>query len=305
MDIRKLEVFRKVVELKSFTKAAEAALLSQPTVSEHIRSLEEELGLKLVDRLGREAAPTPVGRLLYQYAVRLTQLQQEALQAIARYNGALSGEVRIGAGTIPGSYILPRLIAAFCRHYPEVKPVLRISDSRAIAAQVLEDTVELGLVGAIWNERGLEWTPLFTDPLVLAVRPEHPLASRASLAVEELLHHPMVLRERGSGTRKVVARILEQQGHREGDLREAATLGSNEAVREAVKAGLGLAVLSARSIAQDVRSGDLAAVPLENAAAKRPISLIRRKNRALSPVAAAFVDHLHTAAAQEEPIATP
>lgn len=304
MDIRKLEVFRKVVELKSFTKAAEAALLSQPTVSEHIRSLEEELGLKLVDRLGREAAPTPVGRLLYQYAVRLTQLQQEALQAIARYNGALSGEVRIGASTIPGSYILPRLLAAFCRNFPDVKPVLRISDSRAIASQVLEGTVDLGLVGAIWNERGLEWMPLFADPLVLAVRPGHPLASRSSLPVAELLNHPMVLREQGSGTRKVVARILEQQGHRESDLREAATLGSNEAVREAVKAGIGLAVLSARSIAQDVRSGDLAIVPLDDAAAKRPISLIRRKNRELSPVAAAFLDHLHTAAAQE-PIATP
>lgn len=304
MDIRKLEVFRKVVELKSFTKAAEAALLSQPTVSEHIRSLEEELGLKLVDRLGREAAPTPVGRLLYQYAVRLTQLQQEALQAIARFNGALSGEVRIGASTIPGSYILPRLLATFCRTFPDVKPVLRISDSRAIAAQVLEGTVDLGLVGAIWNERGLEWMPLFADPLVLAVRPEHPLASRSSLPVAELLNHPMVLREQGSGTRKVVARILEQQGHRESDLREAATLGSNEAVREAVKAGIGLAVLSARSIAQDLRSGDLAAVPLDDAAAKRPISLIRRKNRELSPVAAAFLDHLHTAATHE-PIATP
>lgn len=304
MDIRKLEVFRKVVELKSFTKAAEAALLSQPTVSEHIRSLEEELGLKLVDRLGREASPTPVGRLLYQYAVRLTQLQQEALQAIARFNGALSGEVRIGASTIPGSYILPRLLATFCRTFPDVKPVLRISDSRAIASQVLEGTVDLGLVGAIWNERGLEWMPLFADPLVLAVRPGHPLASRSSLPVAELLNHPMVLREQGSGTRKVVARILEQQGHRESDLREAATLGSNEAVREAVKAGIGLAVLSARSIAQDLRSGDLAAVPLDDAAAKRPISLIRRKNRELSPVAAAFLDHLHTAAAQE-PIATP
>lgn len=304
MDIRKLEVFRKVVELKSFTKAAEAALLSQPTVSEHIRSLEEELGLKLVDRLGREAAPTPVGRLLYQYAVRLTQLQQEALQAIARYNGALSGELRIGAGTIPGSYILPRLLATFCRNFPDVKPVLRISDSRAIAAQVLEGAVDLGLVGAIWNERGLDWMPLFADTLVLAVRPEHPLASRSSLPVEELLNHPMVLRELGSGTRKVVARILEQQGHRESDLREAATLGSNEAVREAVKAGIGIAVLSARSIAQDVRSGDLTAVPLEDAAAKRSISLIRRKNREPSPVAAAFLDHLHTAAAQE-PIAAP
>lgn len=296
MDIRRLDVFRKVVELKSFTKAAEAALLSQPTVSEHIRNLEEELGLKLVDRLGREAEPTPVGRVLYSYAVRLTQLQQEALQAVARYNGALSGEVRIGASTIPGAYILPRLIAAFCRHYPEVKPVVQIAASRTIAAQILDGTVDLGLVGAIWNERGLEWTALLADTLVLAVPPSHPLAGRDSLPLGELRHHPMILREQGSGTRRVVARMLEQQGIREGDLREVAVFGSNEAVREAVKAGLGLAVLSARSVAQDLQTGALKTLALEDGAAERPIYLIQRKNREPSPVAAAFVEHLRSAA---------
>lgn len=299
MDIRRLDVFRKVVELKSFTKAAEAALLSQPTVSEHIRNLEEELGLKLVDRLGREAEPTPVGRVLYSYAVRLTQLQQEALQAVARYNGALSGEVRIGASTIPGAYILPRLIAAFCRHYPEVKPVVQIAASRTIAAQILDGTVDLGLVGAIWNERGLEWTALLADTLVLAVPPSHPLAGRDSLPLGELRHHPMILREQGSGTRRVVARMLEQQGIREGDLREVAVFGSNEAVREAVKAGLGLAVLSAQSVAQDLQTGALKTLALEDGAAERPIYLIQRKNREPSPVAAAFVEHLRSAAKEE------
>jgi DNA-binding transcriptional LysR family regulator len=303
MDNRKLDIFRKVVELKSFTRAAEAALLSQPTVSEHIRHLEEELGLKLVDRLGREAAPTPAGRLLYQYAVRMTQLQQEALQAIARYHGALSGEIRIGAGTIPGAYILPRLIASFCRQYPEVRPVLQISGSRPVAALVLDGTVDLGLVGAMWNERGLEWTALFTDTLVLAVPPGHPLAARTSLPAGELLNYPFILREQGSGTRKIVARILEQGGHREADLQETATMGSNEAVREAVKAGIGIAVLSARSVAQDTRTGAIAAVPLAHIGGERSIYLIQRKNREPSPVAAAFLGHLRAAADRETGLA--
>ena len=301
MDIRRLEVFRKVVELKSFTKAAEAALLSQPTVSEHIRNLEEELGLKLVDRLGREAEATPVGRLLYSYAVRMTQLQQEALQAVARYNGALSGEVRIGASSLPGAYILPRLIGSFCRQHPEVKPVVQISGSRVIAAKIMEGEVDLGLVGAIWNERGLEWTGLFADTLVLAVPPDHPLAARASVALGELANHPCILREQGSGTRKILARMLERQGLREGDLREAAVLGSNEAVREAVKAGVGMAVLSARSVAQDVQAGFLVALALEDATAERPIYLIQRKNREPSPAAAAFGEHLRAAADYETP----
>ncbi len=301
MDIRRLEVFRKVVELKSFTKAAEAALLSQPTVSEHIRNLEEELGLKLVDRLGREAEATPVGRLLYSYAVRMTQLQQEALQAVARYNGALSGEVRIGASSLPGAYILPRLIGSFCRQHLEVKPVVQISGSRVIAAKIMEGEVDLGLVGAIWNERGLEWTVLFADTLVLAVPPDHPLAARASVALGELGNHPCILREQSSGTRKILARMLERQGLREGDLREAAVLGSNEAVREAVKAGVGMAVLSARSVAQDVQAGFLVALALEDAAAERPIYLIQRKSREPSPAAAAFGEHLRAAADYETP----
>jgi len=304
MDIRKLDVFRKVVELKSFTKAAEAALLSQPTVSEHIRNLEEELGMKLVDRLGRETEPTPAGRVLYQHAVRMVQLQQEALQAIARFNGTLSGEVRIGASTIPGAYILPRLLASFCRQYPEVRPLVEISDSKTTGARILAGTFDLGLVGAIWNERGLLWTALFTDPLVVAVPPDHPLTALSAVPLDELRRHPFLLREQGSGTRKVVARLLEQQGQREADLRETATLGSNEAVREAVKAGLGIAVLSARSVAQDVQAGTLVAVPLEEAAAERPIYLIQRKNREPAPVAAAFLDHLR-AAADQEPLPTP
>ncbi len=296
MDIRKLDVFRKVVELKSFTKAAEAALLSQPTVSEHIRNLEEELGLKLVDRLGREVGPTPVGSVLYRYAVRMTQLQQEALQAVARYNGNLSGELRLGASTIPGAYILPRMISSFCNRYREVKPMVQINSSRTVAAQIVEGSVDFGLVGAIWNDRGLEWTAAFTDTLVLAVPVLHPLAGAESVKVEELRELPFIQREAGSGTRRVVARMFEQQGIREADVQEVAMLGSNEAVREAVKAGSGVAILSSRSVAPDVQCGHLAAVPLDDPAAIRPIYLLQRKNRELSPVAAAFIEHLKLAA---------
>lgn len=296
MDIKKLDVFCKVVELKSFTKAAEAAQLSQPTVSEHLRNLEEELGVKLVDRLGREVEPTPVGRLLYSHAVRLLRLQQETLQAVAHFNGALSGEVRIGASTIPGTYILPGLLGSFRRLHPAVKPLVHISDSRATAARVIDGTFDLGLVGAIWNERSLEWTALFSDTLVVAVHPRHPLAGRPSLAIEQLGSHPFILREPGSGTRKILARILEQHGYKETDLDEVAVLGSNEAIKEAVKADLGISVLSARSIAEDVEGGKLAAVSLEQVATERPICLIQRKNREPSPVAAVLIDFLRARA---------
>lgn len=299
MDIRKLDVFCKVVELKSFTKAAEAVRLSQPTVSEHIRSLEKDVGQKLVDRLGREVEPTPVGHLLYGHAVRLLRLQRDALQAIAEYQGTLCGTVQLGAGTIPGTYILPAMLGSFCRQYPDVKPFLHISGSKAIASGVLAGDFDLGLVGGVWSERGLEWTPLFSDTLVLAVHPANPLASRRSLPLGELFDHPFLLREPGSGTRRVLAGILDQKGLREDDLRAVAVLGSNEAVKEAVKAGMGISMLSFRSVVEEVRHTLIRTVALEDVSTERTIYLIQRKNREPSPLAAAIATHLRAAAHRE------
>lgn len=299
MEIRKLEVFCKIVELKSFTKAAEAVRLSQPTVSDHIRNLEEELGQKLVDRLGREVVPTPVGRLLYGYATKILRLRQESIQAITEFNGNLSGNTFIGASSIPGTYILPKLISSFRVQFPEIKTVVHINGSQVIAKKVLEGEYDLGLVGAIWNEKGLEWTALFQDTLSLVAHPGNSLNKGQPLTVRDLFSQPFILREPGSGTRKVIAHILETCGYKETDLQDVALLGSNEAVKEGVKAGIGISMLSRRSVAEDVHRGILVALPLEDISGQRPFYLVRRKNRALSPVAAAFADHLLAAAEQE------
>ncbi len=303
MEIRKLEVFCKIVELKSFTKAAEAVRLSQPTVSDHIRNLEEELGQKLVDRLGREVVPTPVGRLLYGYATKILRLRQETLQAIMEFNGNLSGNTIIGASSIPGTYILPKLISSFRSQFPEIKTVVHINRSQAIAKKVLEGEYDLGLVGAIWNEKGLEWTALFQDTLSLVAHPDNSLNKGQPLTVRDLFSQPFILREPGSGTRKVIAHILETWGYKESDLQDVALLGSNEAVKEGIKAGIGISMLSRRSVAEDVLRGTLVALPLEDISGQRPFYLVRRKNRALSPVAAAFADHLLAAAEQENIVA--
>lgn len=299
MDIRKLDVFCKVVELKSFTRAARAVLLSQPTVSDHIRQLEEELGQKLVDRLGRQAEPTPAGRLLYDYASRILRLQQETLEALARFGGRLSGETVIGASTIPATYILPPLVGAFRRSHPEVTVAVQISASHDIARKVLAGEYDLGLVGAVWNERGLEWTELFTDTLVLVARPDHPLAGRGPVSLDDLCGQDYVCREPGSGTRKVIGALLEAAGRRETDLRRVALFGGNEAVREAVKAGVGVSMLSRRSVAADLAAGALVEIPLQGVSGERPFYLLRRRNRQLPPSAAALAEHLLAAATRD------
>jgi DNA-binding transcriptional LysR family regulator len=292
MELRKLDAFCKVVELKSFTRAAKAMLLSQPTVSEHIRSLENELDQKLVDRLGRKVEPTPAGRLLYQYADKILKTRAEALQAIARFGGIVTGRIRMGCSTIPGTYILPGLIGRFRDLHPEIKMTLHITSSRIIADKVLAGDIELGIVGAKWNEGGLEWNPMFADELTLAVPPDHAWAREKSIVLEQLGREPFIFRERDSGTRRVFAAILERHGLREKDLQEVAEIGSTAAVKEAVKAGIGVAVVSACAVRDEVACGRLAAVSVRGLELQRPFYLITRKNRALSPVTSVFTAFL-------------
>ncbi len=293
MDMRKLDVFCKIVELKSFTRTAEAVLLSQPTVSEHIRSLEEELGYKLFDRLGREVEPTPVGLILYDYGKKILRLQHEAQQAVEHYGGRLIGRIKIGSGTIPGTYILPELIGRFRNQYSSIKATLRIAGSRLIAGEVLAGELEIGVVGARWNENGLQWQKVFGDELTLIVHAGHPWADRKEVGLDEVIAEPFILRERASGTRKVIEQILEEHGVKPSDLKEVAEIGSTSAVKQAVRAGLGISILSGRSVEQDVLCGALVTVPITGIRRMhRPFFLIQRKNRALSPVADVFLKYL-------------
>ena len=144
MDLRRLEVFAKVAELGSFSRAAEALFLTQPTVSEHVRALEDELGVQLLDRLGRGATPTRAGQLLLGYAQRMLALAREAQQALDQFQGRMSGELVVGGSTIPGEYVLPALIGQFKAKYPEISVSLLIGDSRQVSEWVEEGRVEIG-----------------------------------------------------------------------------------------------------------------------------------------------------------------
>ena len=300
MEINKLEAFCKVVELKSFTLTAKAVLLTQPTVSEHIRSLEQELGQKLLDRLGRSVEPTPVGHLFYGYAKKILQTRQEAEQAVAQYCGNLDGRVMLGCGTIPGTYLLPGLIGEFRAQHPSIKTTLCINSSRIISENVLKGELDFGVVGAKWSESGLIWTRMFHDELILAVHPEHPWADGKSVSLDNVMQEPFILREPESGTRKVFSQILAENGLKENDLKEVAEIGSTAAIKEAIKAGIGMSVLSWCALRDDINCGKLAAVTLQKQTIERPFYLVQRKNRQLSPVASVFLEYLHE---NEDPIA--
>lgn len=300
MDIRRLEVFCRVLELRSFTRAAEAVLLTQPTVSENIRLLEEAVGERLLDRLGREVLPTPAGRILYGYARRIIQLRDEAMQAMQQYRGELTGTLALGASTIPGAYILPSLIESFRLHHPAIQLQLRIADTAAVVEDLLHDRLELGLIGARLKEQRFDCDEMFADELVLTLYPGHPWEGRSSVHPQELENEPFILREQGSGTRLVMSQALREQGVDVARLLVVAEMGSSEAVRQGIKSRLGISILSSLAVAEDVQRGDLLTVALEGVRIRRPFFLLRRKGRQLSPLALAFYEHLRQAGGKDE-----
>lgn len=290
MDLKRLEIFYQVVEQKSFSRAAEHLRISQPSVSEHMRLLEESLGEKLLDRLGREVQPTPAGRVLLPYARRLLSQRDEALQALNQFRGELCGEITIGASTIPGSYLLPGLLAKFKQEHPDVHITLQIASSAKILQRVQDGEYEIGVVGTGKDDPRLIFDMLVEDQLVLAVPAGHPLAKSKRVTLEELIDQPFLVRESGSGTLKTLELALKSVGMSLSDLNVVAELGSPEAIRQGVKAGIGVAILSSLAIAEELQRGELCALAVEGLDLKREFLQVKHARRQLSPVAAALAD---------------
>ena len=292
MDLRQLEVFARVVDTRSFSRAAEALRLTQSTISEHVRLLEEEVGVRLFDRLGRETVPTRAGELLYGYAQRLLALRAEAQQALQQFLGQISGGLTVGASTIPGEYVLPPLIGAFREKFPQVSIALHIGDSREIADAVVEGRVELGLIGARPEQRTLQAVELMPDELVVVVPPGHAWFGRKLVTLDELKPEPLIVREPGSGSRQALETALDEAGPGLGGLRVIAEMGSTSAIKQAVKAGVGLSIMSKRAVEEECRHGLLWCLTIKDLRFTRHFYVVTHTGRSRSPLCQAFLDFL-------------
>ena len=292
MDLHRLEGFCKVYEMKSFSRGGRACLLSQPTVSEHIRYLETFLDVQLFDRLGRQVVPTRAGEILYGYARRMLNLRQEATRTLELYRGKMSGDLELGGSTIPGQYILPSLVGKFKQSFADIKIKLVIADTMRITNMVLEGSLELGVVGARIKNSKLEYHRLFDDELVLAISASHRWAKRMSINLDELVDAPFIMREQGSGTRMMMLRILEKAGFDPQRLNVVAEMGSTDAIRQAIKAEVGVSILSRRAIADDLNLQQLLKIPIGDFHFTRHFYLVTNKKRSRSPLGQAFVDFL-------------
>ncbi|MFQ5850443.1 MAG: selenium metabolism-associated LysR family transcriptional regulator [Candidatus Binatia bacterium] len=293
LDLRKLEVFYWVAELKSFSLAADHLSLRQPTVSAHIHELEERLGSKLLTRLRGEVTITALGQVLLKQAKALLDLKRDALAALDRFQGKVQGELLVGGSNIPGEYILPGKLGDFIKKYPEVKPVLRIGDSAGIAEAVLDGQVELGFVGFKGEDRRLSFQKRWKDQMVLAVPKDHPWSCMKSIDLKDLREVCFISRERGSGTLRSFRNLLARKGGEpERLLNVTMELGSTAAIKEALIAGLGVSILSKSSIQREIQDGLLREVPIRGLKLERDFYQVFHRHRILSPVSQAFVHFL-------------
>jgi DNA-binding transcriptional LysR family regulator len=292
MDLHQIEIFCAIVRHQSFSRAAATLFLTQPTVSGHMKNLEAELGVKLLDRLGKRAIPTEAGEILFRHGTRLLEERDRAKQEIEQLTGRISGVLAIGGSTIPGAYLLPPLIGAFKKKNPGISVQLSIDDTAKITEAVLAGSIRIGVVGARLSDPQLEVHPFESDELVIAVPARHPWARKRTIAPGDLRGQPFILREQGSGTRKIMEDRLEKAGVSIADLRIEAVVGSSDAVRQAVKAGLGISILSLRAIADDIEAGRLAAVRVAGVRMERHFYVILLKGRARSPLSKAFIDFI-------------
>jgi len=294
-DLRQLEIFLKVVELGSFSKAGEAVHLAQASVSERIATLENMIGSKLLDRMGRTVTSTKAGDLLYQYAQRLLEIKKEACLEMQDFLGVKQGEISIGGSTIPGEYILPRVVGLFSKEYPRITVTLTVADSEEIERRVLDGEFELGVIGRKSSNKNLASHELWEDELVLALPSTHRWAGKKEVPIHEVVHEPFISREIGSGTLKSMEPYLQRAGLKGIDsLKVVARLGTSTAVKEGIKSGLGISILSATALETELKAGVLKALRLKGIPMFRHFYLIRDKRRTTSPISRSLMDFLIT-----------
>ncbi len=287
--VHQLTIFRTVAHHLSYTRAAEALYLSQPAVTQQVRTLERLLDLRLFARSGRGIMLTPAGQELLRYTERLLTLLAETAPVVHKIHTLERGSILVGASTSAGTYMVPSLLAAFHAHFPGIHITLMVANRRSIEEHLLSHQVDLAMMSLIEQQERFVVEFLMPYELVVVAQPSHQLLARTALTPYDLQQETFLLRERGSGTRLGTEQYLAHAGI---SLRTSLELGNIEAIKEGVAAGLGIAVLSRESVALEVANGDLALLDVQGFPQKRQWYVVNLKGRRLSRAANAFQQFL-------------
>ncbi|TYR80694.1 LysR family transcriptional regulator [Priestia megaterium] len=266
-----LKTFVTVVEEKSFTKAAEKLLISQPSVSVHIKNLEKEFQTSLFLRSPKLLKITPSGEILYDRAKQMIQIYEHTKRDIYEHHHLVKGSLTIGASFTIGEYVLPSLLAELRKQYPDINVNVTIGNTKEIAQLVRHFKLDVGLIEGQTDDHELHIEPFMDDELVIVSPVAHPLANKKQIQIDDLQNEMWVAREKGSGTREYLDLVIQSNGLK---MKSMLTISSNQGVKEAVMQNLGLSVLSISSIKQDVEQNNLAILQVDTDPFKRRFSYI-------------------------------
>ena len=288
MEFKQLEAFVAVVDYGSFSEAARKLYLTQPTISAHVRSLEEELHTKLILRTTKKTTITTRGYQLYDSAVRMLEIRNNLLE---NFTGVHKHMIDLAASTIPSSYLLPEILAAFGKTHPDIYFHSIQADSAESINRVLDGTVDLALVGQNTRDETCVFLPFCQDELVIATPiTNHYLGlQNKSVTFEDFIKDPIIIREKGSGTKKEMDLFLERIGITPSDLNVIARMNDLEGIKKSIVNGLGISILSARSAIDLQKTKQILLFPLEESAHKRTFYIVYSKNRILKPHVRQFI----------------
>lgn len=303
MEFRQLEAFVNAAKYRSFSKAADATFLTQPTISTHVSNLESELGVKLLNRSGRDITLTPHGQQFYSYAVDLLNTREKALALIQNIREELDGILEIQTSTIPGHYYLPTLMEEFHRKYPKVRFYVEQTDSRIVNENLVSQRGEIGLTGYKGNP-ALTYEPLFYDEMVL-ITPDNdkyrPYQDGEEIPVDLFIHEPFIMREDGSGTKQEMEKALVYGKPVFKNVDVIARMSNMAAVKQVVSRGLGVSIVSEQIVKESAILEKIRYFKICGLEKKRCFYLAYNKSVCLSPIAERFLEFVHERTAAENP----
>jgi len=287
MNLHHLAVFHAVAESGGINRAAERLMISQPAISRQVKSLEEALGVALLERLPRGVRLTEAGRMLADYARRLFAIEAQASGLFADLRSLRTGTLRLGGSMSLGNYFLPEVIAAFHHEHPGIEIFLEVNNTEFILDAVKRNQVDIGFVEGEFNREEFDADLFMRDELIVIAPPDHPLAGHGPMPFSRLCRYGCVMREPGSGTRAMLNSLLDHAGLGEHPFN--LTLGSPEAVKRAVQNGAGLAVASNLTVVNELASGTLAHIPLSGPSAHRALHRLTLPHKQLPPSSKPFL----------------
>ena len=282
ITIQQMESLIFLVEEGSFSRAAKRVFLTQPSLTKHIKNLEEAVNAKIVNRENMGISLTTEGKILYDYARRMIKLRDEVREKILRAKDNNSGNIFVSASTIPATYILPYLLNDFKTLFPDIRAYIQANDSEETLGMILNNQAEIGFIGKKTLNKRLNVEPLWKDTLVLAIPVDHPWRKRKDVTLDEISKEPYIIRETGSATRDIMEEYLLKNTDKSlFKFNIVCEIGSSESVKEAIIAGLGISILSIHAIKRELKQGTLIAMPIQDCTIQRYFYLIYKKQLSL------------------------